>query len=804
MADATSLTSLSRGLSKTHSFPSFCRYLVVEIIVVIYSLQLAICVVSGPERKCPSLPGCRCNNDVTVVDCSYGQLTYIPNIPESALVLNLEHNNLTSITSRAFSKLLKLQTLNLNYNSIQKVEPFAFEGLESTTKIQMRKNKMRALENQSFANIPRLQNLTLAYNMIEYISEHAFDGTSAITKIVLDGNKFFTVPSVGYQPQLTWLHLFTNVIVNATFPSSYRNGSKRLLINLSEKKIASLDNYTLLSLAGVSITDMVLTNDYITTIADGTFTPFSLVESLKLGSNPLSISSVRNIAFGPAKKSLTYLDLSGVFDSEKEFYEGLSFFKNTSITTLELCRNSISFLTDELFNEFQNVQVLHLCKNKLFQLGTETLRNLHELIEIGSDNNMFMSFPRHLPTSLKGLNLAGNQIKVIKTNDTSYLHNLRSLSLNNNGIGKLESGAFNGLENLNTLYLSQNHIGVLSGSIFQPLRNLTHLYLGNNNLHQIFQILFEPLASLRKLDLSGNGCCDRMQVNTFESLTSLRYLHLERNNLSDVFAGKYGSQLFKGLTELKEIHISSNNIQTVSNSLLKDQVSLGVLKMDHNRISGWGPDTFKFTKNLTTLDIRHNQIAVLSEDNLHDLNNLEEIDLKDNPFVCSCDLLWFRGWIDRTTVLLPGKESYKCTSPEGWRGKPLVEFTKDKINCTVVLKYVPAIVGSISGALLISLLSGMLVYRNRWRIRLRLYLLSKRGRLFLRNLKAQAQRTNYGSINDDNDQVVYDAYISCSEYDNDWVLQHLLPGIDDGRYDDENLFGGEFKLYHDPRDFDPG
>ena len=71
-----------------------------------------------------------------------------------------------------------------------------------------------------------------------------------------------------------------------------------------------------------------------------------------------------------------------------------------------------------------------------------------------------------------------------------------------------------------------------------------------------------------------------MQANTLNNLTSLRILHLEKNNLSSYFAGQYGAQLFNGLTELRDIHISSNNIQALSVTLLTDQVSLEVLKVD--------------------------------------------------------------------------------------------------------------------------------------------------------------------------------------------------------------------------------
>ena len=65
--------------------------------------------------------------------------------------------------------------------------------------------------------------------------------------------------------------------------------------------------------------------------------------------------------------------------------------------------------------------------------------------------------------------------------------------------------------------------------------------------------------------------------------------------------------------------------------------------------------------------------------------------------------------MDRTSVLLLYKHSYKCHGPEDWQGKLLTEFTKDKISCKFRANYVYAIVGSV----LTSMLSGIFIYRNR-------------------------------------------------------------------------------------------
>ena len=238
---------------------------------------------------CPNLPKCHCNKEITTVDCSYGKFTTIPDIPETVLHLKLDHNSLPSIQTGAFSKLSKLQSLNLNNNGIRKIEPFAFEGLEYLTKLELRTNNIQTLGHKRFANIPRLQYLDLSNNWLKYSTNDSFDGTSELIQVNFDGNMFPSTPRVGYQPKLRRLLLPSNRIKNATFPYTYRNCSKTLFINLAQNRITDLENSTFCSLAGVSVTDMILTDNEINTVMPGTFEVFQSVNFLKLRNNPISI-----------------------------------------------------------------------------------------------------------------------------------------------------------------------------------------------------------------------------------------------------------------------------------------------------------------------------------------------------------------------------------------------------------------------------------------------------------------------------------------------------------------------------------
>ena len=378
------------------------------------------------------------------------------------------------------------------------------------------------------------------------------------------------------------------------------------------------------------------------------------------------------------------------------------------------------------------------------------------------------------------------------------LRRLKVLLLAGNDIYFIAPFAFDGFGSLEVLDLAHNKIEDLSGTIFKPIRNLTHLYLGGNDIKLLMKTP-NPLVALRVLDLSHN-VIETVDAPFSVSFPSLYAINLEGNNLGKiVFQSDIGDRLFSHLTELQDINIARNNIRDLPDLIFRDQNSLKFLNLRKNQLSGWGPDVFQFTRNIEQFDISSNSLSILTESNLHNLNNLKELNLTDNKFMCNCDLLWFRDWIDHTTVVLPHKESYLCDGPEGWKGKPLLEFTKDKINCTAI----PAILGAVAGAIIFTAVSGLIIYRNRWRLYLRLYLLSKRGRQFVRKDRELSQHPDYGTTNDDGRRDHYDAYISCNECDYDWVLHHLLPGIDSGDYANDG-FWGDFHLYYDPRDQEPG
>ena len=708
---------------------------------------------------------------------------------DSLTHLGLSGNKLSTVTPRTFTHLPKLEWLNLYRNQIQTIDEFAFDGLQNLTELDLSWNKIQILESKSIANIPILNELYLTRNKIEKISDDAFIGTERISWIDLSVNSLSEVPSIGTQHRLNRLKLSNNQIVNATFPSSYRSCDGNLSIDLSYNKIETLDKFTFSSLAGATIVELKLNYNSITVVGPGTFDPPASMEMLYIGSNPLGSESLINIVVGCYRNNITLGFLDDV-----ELENDLSAIMKLGIP-LGLCATVSS---KQVFQEFQNLTIITLTKKDLITLSRRYFPGKKNVLALDLAGMDISSFPEYLPTSLESLDLRRNKIAELASNEISDLRGLKVLLLAGNDIGYISPDAFNGLGVLKVLNLAKNSIKDLSETTLNTLNNLTHLYLGGNEIKLLREVP-NPLVSLRVLDLSDNDL-EYVDAPLSESFPFLHMLNLEGNNLVKIlFQSDIGDRLFSNLRELLDINIARNNIPDLPDLVFRDQGSLKRLNMRMNKISSLGPNVFRFTNNIENIDISSNSLSILTESNLCNLNNLKEVNLTDNKFMCNCDLLWFRDWIDHTTVVLPDKESYMCDGPGGWKGKPLLEFTKDKITCTVI----PAVLGAVSGAVFFTVVSGFLIYRNRWRLRLCLYLLSKRVRRFIKGGRRHAQYPNNGAINDDGRRDHYDAYISCNESDYDWVLHHLLPGIDNGDYADDG-FGGDFHLYYDPRDQDPG
>ncbi|XP_037949809.1 leucine-rich repeat neuronal protein 2 [Teleopsis dalmanni] len=101
------------------------------------------------------------------LDMSWNSLDKLPQFAcDSLKQLNLIHNNISVVVSKNFIKLPKLRQLYLSWNSIQVIEPNAFEGLGSLQILDLSHNNLHALSSQMFLPMLLLENLNLSWNRL--------------------------------------------------------------------------------------------------------------------------------------------------------------------------------------------------------------------------------------------------------------------------------------------------------------------------------------------------------------------------------------------------------------------------------------------------------------------------------------------------------------------------------------------------------------------------------------------------------------------------------------------------------------
>ena len=226
------------------------------------------------------------------------------------------------------------------------------------------------------------------------------------------------------------------------------------------------------------------------------------------------------------------------------------------------------------------------------------------------------SVPRlsRFPPRTVNINLEGNMITSINTEDESVLEVLVSLNLDDNYIKTINFGEllvhFPKLKNLgvkhNLIQSISSRTGI--GSTFLVMVNL------------------------------GYNLISSINEGAFQGLTRLTYLHLNHNKISVI--DKAG---FEGLSSLKHLWLESNQLSYVDSSWFNHTKEIESLQLSDNRISQfYSEDRFQWPPSLYELDLSRNAMtilpALLQDPKLHANGRFEEwkVDLMKNPLYCGC------------------------------------------------------------------------------------------------------------------------------------------------------------------------
>ncbi|XP_061163833.1 toll-like receptor 2 [Saccostrea echinata] len=530
---------------------------------------------------------------------------------------------------------------------------------------------------------------------------------------------------------------------------------------------------------------------------------FRNITNLRLRELVLGGNQIKNISSDAFEvfNQLTFLDLSGNQISVsilKDSFHGLRY---SRLKKLYLIQMDLPDLPEDMFYHLQNVSTLEgisLNGNSLTKFYGRVFSVLPGLRNIGLNNNYINKTDFEGAHHLKVIRLRYNKlyrVPIFCNSSKSLVPNLRVIDLGQTRISEINRNKLRGicLPRLRNLTLDGNPLQVIPNNTFSDLPSLVRLsikYLLSNDI--VFETTCFNSSSLRLLYIANhmnmfpdvNGPSQPMSdyKNIFRYCRGLQVLDMTKIRLT-TYDGVMLYELLHHLTSLTKLILQSTSALTLPGNLFSEMPFLKSLNLQKCLLSRWESWVFENVTSVKTLYLDGNEIAIINKTSFprEFLKNIKRLSLGKNPYLCTCDLMWFRDWLrNNTKVLLLWPFAYQCKSPRNWAGKTLSEFNLSYSECHPLNPYVVA-AAAVSAALALVVIIGSVIYYYRWHIKYYIYLM-------------RARKRGYEPLPGEDD-FMYDVFVAYHSNDRVWVISELIPCLEKK----ENL-----RLCLHDRDFDVG
>nr|AGU68313.1 third variable lymphocyte receptor [Eptatretus stoutii] len=152
-------------------------------------------VQSQDWTKCST--GCTCDGNKMSVTCN--GLKNVPNdIQKDAKELNLEYNSLSKLSPTAFQSLTTLRQIYLSNNQLQTLPPGVFDHLVTLETLGLSNNQLKSLPPGVFDSLTKLTYLTLSQNQLQRLPKGVFDKLTSLKELRLNNNQLRSVPDKAF------------------------------------------------------------------------------------------------------------------------------------------------------------------------------------------------------------------------------------------------------------------------------------------------------------------------------------------------------------------------------------------------------------------------------------------------------------------------------------------------------------------------------------------------------------------------------------------------------------------------------
>ncbi|NWV25377.1 TLR22 protein, partial [Origma solitaria] len=627
----------------------------------------------------------------------------------------------------------RITVLNLAHNRIKHIRSQDLQQAVNLRALLLQSNAVSSIDEDSFQSLAKLELLDLSNNSLAHLSPVWFGQLLSLQHLHLQGNCY---RDLGESSPFSSLRNLSSLHVgNARF-SVIRQGNFEGIELLHKLWIdaSNLSQYEQGSLRSIKKISHMIINLRNSNI-------FSEIVRDILHS--VTWLEVRRIAFSTSAEMQALRVMSLSFAKKISFRQALL----TDSTVPEI----VSILED-----MPKLVELELIDCRLLGTGrwvmqiqakqSQTLRVL--TIEKLSIEEFYLFTDLHTVEGLLSLltrvTVQNTKVFLVPCRISEHLLSLQYLDLSENLLGDLSlehSACQGGWPSLQTLNLSQNSLSDLemTGKSLSHLGNLSVLDISQNNFGEIPDVCEWP-KSLKYLNLSST----QIPKVTKCIPATLEVLDVSANNLKE-----FGLQL----AHLKELYLTKNQLKT---------------------LPGATP-----IPNLVVLSVRRNKLNGFSKEEFESFKSMELLDASDNNFMCSCEFLSFVQHEARISQVLVGwPDRYVCDSPLAVRGAQVGAVRLSLMECHRSL--VVSLICVLVFLLILLLVAVGYKYHVVWYLRMTWAWL-------------QAKRKPKRAPPKD---VCYDAFVSYSENDSDWVENTMVRQLEQAC--------PPFRLCLHKRDFVPG
>ncbi|KAI4488793.1 hypothetical protein M0802_011303 [Mischocyttarus mexicanus] len=682
-------------------------------------------------------------------------------------VLELGNNGMKTIEIGTFDKLEKLHLLNIWDNRLTEIKPGLFDRLISLRSLDLSKNKLINLSSEIFSQLNKLEIINLSSNNFSSLPEGLFNHNEMLRIVKLYNNRrnLTTLPD----------YLFANL-------------TKLEIISLKNSGLEMLPKNLFWN--AISLKNISLDKNFLLTLPEDIFKGLENVEKIELNFN--HIQTLPDRIFYDMNK-LTTLDLS---NNRMTFISPYLFDGLKSLTELNMENNQLETIDNLAFSSTTNLQIAKFSHNKLtfdssaiqgyYCLSPFNKCNL--LNELHLSNNYISTICNDWPlssTNLQILDLSHNNISIKSMDDLQFVSNNIKVNLTYNKIKQIsldESIRINRKTPRDVIiYIEHNPLvcdcylygllRYLEGRMHPKVQNFFHIVPGNltcsesNGMGEIeiSQLNSKTLKCVETKDLQIKGKCPTGCICRIQPEDKARLIDCSNKNLS---------QLLIDPTEINnkepvdgyhiKLNISGNNFTEIPSTKLLGSKYVTDLILFGNNIARVTLD--KLPKNLKVLELHNNNISWIDSNVLDYWKNsitLKRLTLHKNPWKCDCDARDLLSFVQSKLIDIPDLWKVTCNSMD-------ISMLEMSINDFCPFETMMIIGISFTIALLCLFIGGLVALYYRYQQEIKVWLYAHQCCLWL--------------VTEDelDKEKIYDAFISYSHKDEDFVVKELVPKLENG------------------------